>query len=295
MVDQRSERREADALRDGRAWVDVSDRRTISVVGTDAIGWLHDLLTADIAALAPGRARRSLLLTPTGHIRADVHVVRRDDDVVLIQDTDQPEDIRSALDPYVLSSDVRLEDVSGRLALFALPGLDAAPGDVPAFSVSCLGSGVDVIVDASTASSVRADLEAAGLREAGRAAAESWRIERGVPRMGADFDARSLPSEARLDDVIDDTKGCFLGQESVARVRNLGHPPRVLRHMRGDAGLVAGMRVNDGGTDVGEVTSATWRDDGGSAIALVRVAWAAATARLTDTDGHPLHEADAPG
>jgi tRNA-modifying protein YgfZ len=293
MVDQGIEGRDVDALRAGGAWVDLSRRRIVRVVGPDAIGWLHDLLTADIAGLASGEARRSLLLTPTGHIRADVHVVRRQDDVVLIQDREQPEDIGAALEPFVLSSDVRLDDASGDLVILAVPGRDAPPTTLPAYAVSCLDMGIDVIAPTSQSASTRAALIAAGIHETSLEAAEALRIERGIARMGHDFDRRSLPSEAGLDHVIDATKGCFLGQESVARVRNLGHPPRVLRHVGSDAALPVGSVARTDASDVGEVTSATRLD--GRSIALVRVAWSAATARLADSQGHPMHDVDPPG
>ena len=293
MVDQDTDVRDIEAVRGGRAWVDLSERRAIRVSGTDAIGWLHDLLTADIAGLVAGAACRSLLLTPTGYIRADVHVVRRDDDVMLIQDRRQDEDIRVALEPYVLSADVRLDDASDELAIFALPGRVTAPDGLPGFSVSALGAGVDVVVPATSVASARDAMAAAGSHEVGHDVAEAWRIDRGVPRMGADFGRRSLPAEAALDHVIDRTKGCFLGQESIARIGNLGHPPRVLRHVRGDAPIVAGSIVRDGDDDVGEVTSSALID--ARSVALVRVSWSAANARLTDIDGHPLRDAEPPG
>jgi folate-binding protein YgfZ len=153
--------------------------------------------------------------------------------------------------------------------------------------------GIDVIAPTSQSASTRAALIAAGIHETSLEAAEALRIERGIARMGHDFDRRSLPSEAGLDHVIDATKGCFLGQESVARVRNLGHPPRVLRHVGSDAALPVGSVARTDASDVGEVTSATRLD--GRSIALVRVAWSAATARLADSQGHPMHDVDPPG
>jgi len=282
------------ALRDGRGYVDVSGRRTWSVQGSDAIGWLHDLLTADIEGLAPRTSCRSLLLTPTGHVRADVRVVRRVEDVLLVQDHDQPEDVGAILGPYVLSSDVTLQDVTGELVILALPGTAAAPDGADGFTPSSLGAGVDVISPADDALALRAAVRAAGFVEVSAPTAEAWRIVSGVPRMGVDFDQRSLPSEAGLEELIDTTKGCFLGQESVARVQNLGHPPRVLRHVQGLPALAPGAPVLDGdGSTVGSVTSAM-RIDGRSS-ALVRVAWAAATTRLTDIDGHPLTDVAAAG
>src|SRR6476646_44861 len=104
--------------------------------------------------------------------------------------------------------------------------------------------------------------------------------------MGPDFDQRSLPSEAALDATIDTTKGCFLGQESVARIANLGHPPRVLRHVRCEAPFVPGAPVFVDGNVVGEVTSASPLAD--ACVGIVRTAWPAVAARRTDAFGHPF-------
>src|SRR4029450_6543458 len=89
--------------------------------------------------------------------------------------------------------------------------------------------------------------------------------------MGAAFEARSLPAEAGLDDAIDYGKGCFLGQEAVAKVRNLGHPARVLRHVRVPGSATAGDPIFADGAAVGELTSATHED--GSTVAIARVRW----------------------
>jgi len=146
------------ALEEGRAFVRLSAYRTIRVTGSDAIGWLHDLLTADIAGLDPGTACRSLLLTPTGRIRADVHVGRREHDVILTQSPDQADDVGLALRSYILSSDVSLEDLTDDLALFALPVAAASLlGVADATSPSTAGPGDDVLVPAGDAASAFAD------------------------------------------------------------------------------------------------------------------------------------------
>ena len=103
--------------------------------------------------------------------------------------------------------------------------------------------------------------------------------------MMVDFGADALPAEAGLEDAIDFTKGCFLGQESVAKVRNLGHPPRVLLLLRSDAPMSAGAPVLKDGVGVGEVTSVAESTDGTDAIARVR--WDAASGPL-ETRGRPL-------
>jgi folate-binding protein YgfZ len=110
------------------------------------------------------------------------------------------------------------------------------------------------------------------LVEAGEAALEVWRIRHGVARMGADFGLDALPAEVGLESAIDTTKGCFLGQESVARVRNLGHPPRVLVHVRADEEVVAGMPVSSEGAAAGDITSAAAGSDSGW-VAIARIRW----------------------
>jgi len=282
------------ALLTGRAFVDVSHYRKVRLHGKDAIAWLHDLLTADIAGLTPGASCRSLLLTPTGRIRADVQVLRRDDDIVLTQDPEQPDHIGLLLGPYVLSSTVSLEDATGDLALFAVPDAAASTIGLPGFEPSSLGPGLDLLAaQGKPAWRVQDALVKAALIEASAASAEAWRIIHGIARMGPDFDQRSLPSEAALDDTIDTTKGCFLGQESVARIANLGHPPRVLRHVRCVAPFVPGAQVFADGDAVGEVTSAAPLGD--ACVGLVRIAWPAVGAHLTDAGGHPFDDASGVG
>jgi folate-binding Fe-S cluster repair protein YgfZ len=109
------------ALEEERAFADRSGYRKILVSGSEAGGWLHDLLTARIAGLAEGRATRSLLLTPTGRIRADVTVARTEQGWWLLQDPRQPTSIDDLLAPYVLSSDVAMTDRSSDLLLIAVP------------------------------------------------------------------------------------------------------------------------------------------------------------------------------
>jgi folate-binding protein YgfZ len=286
-MDQVSES-ELAALEEERAFLDRSAWRKVRVTGGDSVTWLGDLLTADIAGLEPGRGCRSLLLTPTGRIRADVQVARRDDDLFLLQAPEQPEHVGLALSTYVLSAVVSLEDRTNDLALFTVPGRAASlVGIHGATEPSSVGPGIDVLVDAGKPAwrLVEACI-AAGLEEAGGDAYEVWRVRRGIARMGPDFDERSLPAEAGLEATIDSEKGCFLGQESVARVRNLGHPPRLLRHLHGPGRIAAGEAVFAGTSAVGEVTSAAPDRQGSTVIARVR--WDAATEPLTVSGGRSL-------
>jgi folate-binding protein YgfZ len=260
---------ELTALARGRAWVDLSDHRRVLVTGADARRWLHDLVTTDVDSLRAGDSRRTLLLDATGHIRADLHVAFDGSGFWLLQPPDQDEHVAAALSPYVLSSDVRVEDRSSQTSLIAMPGGSPDDGD-GRLHPSVLGGGTDLLGPLGAAHPSD-DRQAVGSQ-----AAEAWRILRGVPRMGPDFDRRSIPAEAGLLGTIDTTKGCFLGQESVAKVSNLGHPPRVLQHLVAHGPVDAGSTVLDDRDDeVGEVTSAALDPAGQDTSLLAVIRWEA--------------------
>ena len=278
------------ALDAGRAFIDLSALWKIRVTGNDARDWLHDLVTTDVASLAHGQARRSLLLTPTGRIRADFMVGRDEEGFLLLQHPEQARSIGDLLLPYVLSSDVTLLDRTQELSVFGLVGHAAVVAARTGLEPSILGEGEDIVVAAGKpAARERERLVASDLAEVGWDAREVWRIRHGLPRMGPDFDEGSLPSEAGLDATIDATKGCFLGQESVAKVRNLGHPPSVLRTVAASSAVAAGtVVVAEGAPDAGVVTSAAVAADGAGTAAIVRVRWSSAAAELRTADGVDL-------
>jgi folate-binding protein YgfZ len=271
-------RDELAALLDERAFLELAVR-VIRVTGADASAWLHDLVTTDVSSLEPGRAGRSLLLTPTGRISADVTVVRDAEGFLLVQDAGQSERIEAMLDRYILSSDVVLRDVTDETVVFSVPG-DVSVPDAAMFAPAAAGPGVGAVVPRDAADEAAARLARTGLTRAGADALEVWRILGGVPRFGADVDRDSLPAEAGLEWTIDRTKGCFLGQESVARVANLGHPPKVLRHLHADGDVVPGAPVAAGDVEVGHITSAARALDG-HVVAIARVRWDARDAALT--------------
>jgi hypothetical protein len=282
------------ALDEGRAFLLRSNVRATWVGGSEARGWLQDLITADVAGLRPFQTRRSLLLTPTGRIRADFHVMGFGDarqSFVLVQAEDQPHAVADALRPYVLSSDVDLRPAPFELVSVPASAVPDAPSDV--WRPSVLGHGWDLLtLPGGPAEDVVHGLERAGLVEASDRAAEAWRIRRGVPRFPVDIDEDSLPAESGLDDqvTIDRTKGCYLGQESVAKVRNLGHPARVVLALRSSVRVDAGATIVTRGAttdeEVGLVTSADALPEGSALIARVR--WDARGADLRTRSGAPL-------
>jgi folate-binding protein YgfZ len=216
-----------------------------------------------VEGLAEDAALRSFLLSPTGRIRADVRVLRAraGDGFLLLQETAQPETIADLLAPYILSSDVELAPADpGGLLLRPRPSL----GWTAAWEARDDGSVA-----------------------AGPEALEAWRIRHGLARFPVDLDADSLPAEAGLDvePVIDRNKGCYLGQESVARVRNLGHPPRLVVGVRTEGPVRPGTPVRSRGDRVGSVTSVEPR---GGSSAMVRIRWDARDTELTAEGGIAL-------
>jgi folate-binding protein YgfZ len=258
-----------EALEQERASVGLEGWGLTEVRGADAEGWMNDLVTASIDRLAEGEARRSFLLSPTGRIRADVFVLRSRgrDGFLLLQGSGQPDPIADLLAPYVLSSEV-----------------DLAPADPAALHLSPRpGPTWTAGWDAPDAGSVTVGPEAL----------ESWRIRHGLARFPVDLDPDSLPAEAGLDvePMIDRTKGCYLGQESVARVRNLGHPARLVLGVRSETPLRPGAPVRSNGADVGSVTSVEPR----TALAgIVRIRWDARDRELSADGGIPLERRETP-
>jgi folate-binding protein YgfZ len=282
----------------GRMFADRSSWRKVGVGGADAIEWLDDLLTADLSGLGPNRAARALLLSPTGRIRADVTVAVTGGLVLLIQEPIQPDPIDRLLSPYVLSSDVDLHDRTADLCLFALPDWPSPP-DAPgaAFTTpSCLGPGFDLTASIEDHARLTASLSKA-FTPATEPDIHAWRVERGIARFGIDALPEDLPQEGGLIEAVAFDKGCYLGQEAVAKVRNLGHPRRLLLHLTCEGPVAEGDPVLVGEEKAGVITSAAAAPNG--SVVLARVGWDQREAPLATPSGYRLRRAlepaEAPG
>jgi folate-binding protein YgfZ len=268
-VDEPAFDEQLEALEQERASVGLKGWGVTEVRGADAEVWLNDLVTASIDRVGEGEARRSFLLSPTGRIRADIFVLRSraGDAFLLLQGPGQPDAIADLLEPYVLSSEVELAPADPS-------DLHLGPRPGPAWTAGW---------EAPEAGSVTVRPEAL----------ESWRIGHGLARFPVDLDADSLPAEAGLDvePVIDRTKGCYLGQESVARVRNLGHPARLVLGVRSETPLPPGAPVRSNGADVGSVTSVEPRT---GFAGIVRIRWDARDRELSTDGGIPLERRETP-
>ncbi len=283
----------AGLLAQGLAFVDLSFWRKTEVAGEEALSWLDRLVSADVAGLQAGEARRSLLLSPTGRVRAEFCIGLADGRLLLVQDPAQPSSVESLLSPYVLSSAVELKDRTQEIALFAFPGLDDPPlpwrssqDELVTLRPSCLGRGVGLLAPSRRLRELREEI-GQRLVPAGNEDLEAWRIGIGAPRLGTDVTLDDLPQEAGLEAAVAFDKGCYLGQEAVAKVRNLGHPRRVVLALAAGGRVSPGDRVMSGGREVGEVTSAFLDPEGPSPV-MARVRWDARLGPFETERGTPL-------
>ncbi|MCC6833144.1 MAG: folate-binding protein YgfZ [Thermoleophilia bacterium] len=220
------------------------------VEGPDAPRFLQGLLSNDLAALAPGEAQRTLLLDAKGHIVCDLRLHRDGDDAfTLVATTAAVEVLAEALARYHFSEDLELLGPEPS-DLVTVPG-DRRPAGALVLPGPVPGTTDLVVADAAAA------LDELGLAEAPAEALEVLRVERGVPMTGRDTGPRTLVQEAGLEDVaVSFTKGCYLGQETVARVQHRGRVHRGVRGLRAGTPLPEGAEVSSGDRVIGTVGSA---------------------------------------
>jgi tRNA-modifying protein YgfZ len=263
-----SDLREQRALAGGGGVVDLSHRAVVTVSGPDRLSWLHALTTQYLEGLEPGTATTALLLSPTGHVE---HVMYGVDDGATFWLHTEPGAGAALVDwlrSMVFMSRVEIDDVSASYAIVWRPGPPPAGGPLTRAGADSLG-GHEVFLP-------RAELSGLTGPAAGIWAYEALRIASGAPRFGLDTDARSIPNELGwLGVAVHLDKGCYRGQETVARVHNLGRPPRrlVLLHLDGSVDRLPahGDPVVSAGKQVGFVGSAARHHElGPIALALVK-------------------------
>ena len=250
------------ALTRAAGLVDRSNREIVRIAGEDRLSWLHSLTTQDLEHLEPGTAAQALVLSPQGHI--EHHLTLADDGTAVWAHVEPG--TAGALLAFLQSMrfllKVDLADVTSDFAVLTLMG-PQRPAAAPDGAVVAMPDafGMDVVVPRDRLSQIAAAVEGSGAAVAGLAAYEALRIAAHRPRFGLDTDHKTLPHEVGwIETAVHLTKGCYRGQETVARVHNLGHPPRrlILLHLDGseDRLPVHGDPVTRDDTTVGFVGSA---------------------------------------
>ena len=291
-------RREYAALTAGAAVVDLGFRTIVRAIGPDRASFLQGMLTCDVAALTPGHTAHGLLLTIQGRVTADVRVLATADALLLDVDVRARDAMLEALEKLLIADDVELVvpavplaaigvEGPGAAAMLAGIGVAASPPGAHAFDASEVrGAGRVLHVPADGAAAVWDALVAAGAEPCGMQAVEARRVEVGVPRIGIDMDGSTLALEVPVEDLISATKGCYLGQEVIARGTARGQVQRRLVGVRFDGRAPArGTPLRHGEKEVGRVTSIARAQGAGDSIGLALVRrehWAPGSELETD-------------
>ena len=293
------------SLDSGRAWVDLGDHEIVTLTGPDRSVWLNSICSQDLLGLAPGVTTEALILDPNGHIEHQFLIVDDGQTSWLLIEPGCAAGLMEWLVRMRFRMQVDIDNVSGQWTVLGTTGL--TPEDVsspavwrdpwPAIGRGSMGygptphpgEGLDLVYWLHPRDELTADLAS---EWAGTGALDALLIRAARPRLVADLDDKTLPHELDwLRTAIHLDKGCYRGQETIAKVHNLGHPPRraVLLHLDGsDAELPdAGAEVRVGAKVVGRVARVSRHYEWGPmAFAVVkRTTDPEATLDVTGPDG----------
>jgi folate-binding protein YgfZ len=256
------------------------DRALVSLAGKDRVRWLNGMVSNNIRDLAPGHGVYAFVLNPQGNIQGDLYAFNRGEALLLEIESSQAT-LLPQLRRYIIMDKVEVEEFGDRFVTFGIAGPKAnealASLGITASSSAALALS-EVMWNGAAITLVRGDnpcvpnyelwvpkesgdsfwqaLVQAGAQETHSEALEAFRILCGIPKIGADIRERTLPQETGQERALSFTKGCYIGQEIVERIRARGAVHRVFTgFVIGGAPLSAGTAVRSDGKDVGQITS----------------------------------------
>lgn len=265
----------------GCGLLDLRSRAKIALTGSDRVRWLNGMVTNNIRDLAVGKGVYAFLLNPQCHILGDMYAYNRGESLTLDTDQSERERLLAIFERYIIMDDVEMANLSGQLqsvgiagpkasevlrnAGFAFPQLESLQfadvtwqnaavtivrGDHPGVEWYELWSAPEQVL------ALRSALTQAGAKPVSAAAQELLRIATGIPRYGQDIRERDLPQETSQERSLHFSKGCYVGQEIVERIRSRGAVHRKFAGFEVEGSLPApGTKVQADGKDVGEITS----------------------------------------
>jgi folate-binding protein YgfZ len=288
-------RREHTALRATAAVIDLSARGRLCLTGADRVRFLNGQVTNDVKALATGEGCYAVLINAKGRMQSDLFVYQLPEELLLDFEPGFSVQVAARLEKYVIADDVQVVDAAPHYGLLSVQGpkasavvnalalgvelptkkplssvsvQDADAGDLYLMNQSRVGTGgFDLFIPVGALAAVADKLifaaKALGGGACGWTALETARIEAGLPRFGVDMDDTNLPPEAGIEaPAISYTKGCYTGQEVIARIRTYGQVAKALRGLRLADDLPSlparGDKLVHGGKEVGHVTNAVW-------------------------------------
>jgi folate-binding protein YgfZ len=303
-----------EAVRDGGAGlIDLSAARgRIRVSGSEATMFLNGLMTNDMKTLAANRWMPSVFPTVQGRLIGAVRVIRGSEPAFLIDtETAAHEAVLKTISRFTMAGDFKVSDVTEETALLSLQGeiagevidnvFQTSSSEIPVNGVSEVHSvtiirashtgenGFDLVVDASRKAELLNALETAGAQPVSEDTLEILRVEAGIARFGVDIDETNVVPETNLDDAVSFTKGCYVGQEIIVRIKHRGHPAKKLTGLRfeTDAQIEPGAVIHSTeNQEIGRVTSAVISPRRGSiGLGYVRYEYLAEGTRVVVGDG----------
>lgn len=251
------------ALAEGKAWADLSHLAILEVSGDDRAKWLHDLTTQHLSSLEVGTWSSALVLDHNGHLEYQFNLVDDGTATYLILDSEHAQPLLQYLLKMRFMLKVDARDASADFAVLRAPGAATEIG------------GPFALVPRSELGAMK-ELFNESAKEVGTWALDAERVAAGRPRIGFDTDHKAIPNElGLLNKSVHMSKGCYRGQETVAKIFNLGAPPRrlVMLHLDGSAVVfpAQGTPVENNGVQVGFLgTVARHHELGPIALALIK-------------------------
>ena len=254
------------AVRDGGAGlIDLSERGRIRVSGSEATMFLNGLVTNDMKSLAEHRWMPAVFPTVQGRLIGVVRIARLHDGFLIATERGSHEAVLKTISRFTMAGDFRVADLTDESAMLSLQGAQAGEivgkvlneivADLKRDEVRELDGvtvirathtaedGFDLVVDSARAGALREALQSAGATPVGEETFEILRIEAGITRFGRDMDETNVIPELNLDDAVSYTKGCYVGQEIIVRIKHRGHPAKKLVGLKADRAMEPGAIV----------------------------------------------------
>jgi aminomethyltransferase len=275
-----------EAFRSGAAYIDLTGRGVIRVIGEDRARLLHAMCTNHVEGMAPGDGCYAFFLTAQGRIIADAHIYCMPDYFMLDTEPESRARLMEHLERFIIADDVTLRDFTEATAVLAVEGpqtesilteLGALPGHTPCSMVEwshtlvtrCSyagGLGYTLYIPTEDLPATVEKLRAGGAVSGDVETFDALRIANGRPKYGLEITESSIPQETQQMHAVHPAKGCYLGQEIVERVRSRGHVNRLLTSVSMDDMVAAGTKVKAGGKEIGEIISSVSAPGGQGAI-----------------------------
>jgi len=254
------------AVRDGGVGlIDLSERGRISVSGSEAVTFLNGLITNDLKTLEENRWMPAAFANVQGRLLAAVRVLQRANDILLDTEAVTREKVIKIIERFTLAGDFKVADLTLQSALISVQGRGASELSYEGVTVipatHTAEDGFDLLMEEKSKADLWQSLVAQGATPVSKEVEEVLRLEAGIARYGVDMDETNVVTETNLDDAVSYTKGCYLGQEIIIRIKHRGHVAKKLTGLR----FETGAQVESGAViksrddkEIGRVTSATF-------------------------------------